>query len=43
MVGTLELAEGQSGVVLRPRYTKSGLVEGEDIVISLENGSPSVK
>lgn len=43
MVGTLELAEGQSGVVLRPRYTKSGLVEGEDIIISLENGIPSVK
>lgn len=43
MEGTIELIEGQSEVVLRPRYSKSGLHEGEDIVISLENGIPSVK
>lgn len=43
MEGVIELAEGQTEVILRPRYSKSGLVEGEDIVISLENGISSVK
>jgi len=43
MEGTIEQIEGQSEVILRPRYTKRGLVEGEDIVISLENGISSVK
>ena len=43
MKGFVELAEGQTEVILRPCYNKSGLVEGEDIVISLENGISSVK
>ena len=43
MEGMIELEEGQTEVVLRPQYTRSGLAEGEDIVISLENGIPSVK
>jgi len=43
MEGSIELTEGQTEVILRPRYNKSGLVEAEDIVISLENGIPSVK
>ncbi len=43
MDGGIELSEGQTEVILRPRYTKSGLHEGEDIIISLENGGFSVK
>jgi hypothetical protein len=43
MEGVIEMTEGQTEVILRPRYTKSGLVEGEDIIISLENGVSSVK
>ena len=43
MEGTIKLSEDQREIILRPRYNKSGLVEGEDIVISLENGISSVK
>lgn len=43
MEGVIELTDGQTEVILRPRYTKSGLVEGEDIIIPLENGVSSVK
>lgn len=43
MEGSVDLCEGQTAVVLRPLYTKKGLVEGEDIVIFLENGISSVK
>jgi len=43
MEGSIALREGQTQIILRPYYALSGLVEGEDIVISLENGIPSVK
>ena len=43
MKGYIELQEGQTEVILRPCYMLSGLHEGEDIVISLENGISSVK
>lgn len=43
VTGIIDVKEGQTEIVLRPEYTKSGLVEGEDIVISFENGIPSVK
>lgn len=36
MEGVIELAEGQTEVILRPRYNKSGLVEGEDIVLKID-------
>lgn len=43
MEGSIALREGQKEIILRPYYSLSGLVEAEDIVISLENGIPSVK
>ena len=43
MTGVIELNAGQREVVLRPYYRLSGLREGEDIVLSLENGISSVK
>ena len=43
VTGVIEVKEGQTEIILRPEYTKSGLREGEDIVISLENGISSVK
>lgn len=36
MEGGIELAEGQTEVILRPRYNKSGLVEGEDIILKVD-------
>ena len=43
METALELCEGQTEIRIRPWYSVSGYHEAEDIVISLENGIPSVK